>query len=144
MYETQQDIAVFQSSWIHSVIQNRCTIHDVPLGQHLLLPHFLSTRENGSPPFTLRSCVTNHTVSSDNSDGNADSRESHCHSSYNKPACAAAAAGEKVVVQRPAVGNSSVDPLSESASVMFAEYNATWDELESRLNNIDLKGMCIS
>ena len=41
VYETQQDVAVFQSSWIHEVILQRCSIHDVPLGQHLLLPHYL-------------------------------------------------------------------------------------------------------
>ena len=34
----------------------------------------------------------------------------------------------------------TVYSLSESASAMFAEYNATWDELESRLKTTNLKG----
>ncbi len=37
-----------------------------------------------------------------------------------------------------------VHSLSESASVMFAEYNATWDELESRLRSTNLKGTSLA
>ena len=133
-YETQQDVAVFNSSWIHAVTKNSCTIHDVPLGQHLVLPHHLFPGETGSPRATLR-CVANHACLTNTGNEWGNSRAWKNHGNEAK-ACVDKKA--RTNVDR----NGGVHPqMSESASVMFAEYNATWDELESRLNSTDLKGM---
>ena len=42
IYESQDEIAVFQTSWITEILQRQCQLHDVVLGQHLLCPHFLA------------------------------------------------------------------------------------------------------
>ena len=42
IYESQDEIAVFQTSWITEILQKQCQVHDVVLGQHLLCPHFLA------------------------------------------------------------------------------------------------------
>lgn len=132
MYETQQDVAVFGSSWIHAVIKNSCTIYDVPLGQHLVLPHHLFPGETCSPQATLR-CVANHTCLTNT--GNK-WRNSRAWKNHGNKACVDKK--EQTDVDQ----NGGVHRhMSESASAMFAEYNATWDELESRLNDTDLKGM---
>lgn len=41
VYETQPSVTVFQSAWVNDVISRRCTIHDLALGQYLVLPHYL-------------------------------------------------------------------------------------------------------
>ena len=47
VYETQQGVVLFQSSWIMDVIQRRCQVHDIVGGQHLLCPHYLAPMETG-------------------------------------------------------------------------------------------------
>ncbi len=42
IYESQDEIAVFQTSWITEILQKQCQLHGVVLGQHLLCPHFLA------------------------------------------------------------------------------------------------------
>lgn len=42
IYESQDEIAVFQTSWITEILQRQCQLHDIVLGQHLLCPHFLA------------------------------------------------------------------------------------------------------
>lgn len=41
IYDTQHSVTVFQSAWLNEVVRKRCTLHDVPLGQYLVLPHYL-------------------------------------------------------------------------------------------------------
>ena len=41
VYDTQPGVVVFQSAWINRVLTEHCTVYDIPLGQYLVLPHFL-------------------------------------------------------------------------------------------------------
>ena len=41
VYDTQPGVTVFQSVWVNEVLEKRCTVYDVPLGQYLVLPHYL-------------------------------------------------------------------------------------------------------
>lgn len=130
-------MAVFNSSWIHVVIKNSCTIHDIPLGQHLVLPHHLFSGETASPRPTSR-CVANHTGLTNTRNEWENSRAWRNHGNEARPSV-------------DNEGQTNVDrnggvyrQMSESASAMFAEYNATWDELEGRLNSTDLKGMFLT
>ena len=41
VYDTQPGVTVFQPAWVNAVIVKRCTVHDIPLGQYLVLPHYL-------------------------------------------------------------------------------------------------------
>ena len=116
------------------MIENSCSVHDVPIGQYLLLPHYLSPGETDSPPqlTSTHVHVASHTTSTnagtarDNSHkGTNGNKLTRTCTAYNSP-------------RRPVDTN---NPLTERASAMFAEYNATWDELECRLNKTDLKGM---
>ena len=142
---------MFQSSWIHEVIMHRCSVHDVPLGQHLLLPHYLAPREPGSPqPTSLRpTALASHPSEANNENKWKTSRESQhqCHHQGKKlkPCSSTCVKWDSASLATQSGGNDNNRnggySLSESASVMFAEYNATWDKLESRLKSIDLKGM---
>ena len=136
MYETQQDIALFQSTWIREVIQNSCTIHDIALGQHLLLPHYLAaSRETGSPQPTSLHVEQGRTRSTDHENTWENSRESRVRD-INRSCLST----DKVVTQTLATQPGGDYALSERASTMFAEYNAMWDELESRMSSTDVKG----
>lgn len=131
VYETQQDIAVFRSSWIHEVLQHSCTIHDIPLGQHLLLPHYLAPVTPPHPSTSIHTTKHESLTSAGNKWKN--SRESHQQGNKLCPSV------DDGVARRPA--NGGVYSLSESATTMFVEYNATWEKLESSMRSTDLKGM---
>ena len=136
MYESQQDVALFQSTWIREVVQSNCTIHDLALGQHLLLPHYLAPRTDagGSPQPTLPHVESGMCLVDAHSTWE-NSRESNDRD-RNKPCLSK----DQVVARRPATQPGGVYSLSENASAMFAEYNAMWDELESRVRDTDMKG----
>ena len=42
LYSLQKDLAVIRSTWIKEVLQKQCPVKDVPLKNHLLIPHFMA------------------------------------------------------------------------------------------------------
>ena len=42
LYSLQKDVAVIRSTWVTEVLQKQCPVKDVPLKNHLLIPHFMA------------------------------------------------------------------------------------------------------
>ena len=58
IYDTQRSVTVFQSAWLNEVVRKRCTVHDVPLGQYLVLPHYLVQVKSKKTHKLNKSCLT--------------------------------------------------------------------------------------